>query len=144
METEKATGPAWQVRESARQRLLEGIQQKIIRLEDDVERVNLHRMLPHLLVGALTLSRCGTNGDDFSEISWDEKEKVTNFFCEVLGEIRRFQRSGDEGNALLAKLLEWTAGEIARPFHSALQTQAFHEPEKIYGAKRAMDKVPFE
>ena len=47
-------------------------------------------------------------------------------------EIAEFQRSEEEGHALLAKL-EWVAGEIARPCYSALQKQEIDNPKLVYG-----------
>lgn len=37
-----------------------------------------------------------------------------------------------------------TAGEIARPYHSALLKQETNWPKLIYGVKDAMDEIPFE
>lgn len=147
MSTDTATGPAWQVRESARQKLLEGIQQKIIGREDDfvTYNFNLYGELFSLLERKLTLLKNGIDGDGGAPVSiWEDGKKVHNLFSEIVTEVVEFQRSKEEGNALLAKLLEWVAGEIARPFYSTLQTQEFHHPKLIYGIEDRTKEVPFE
>jgi hypothetical protein len=149
METEKATGPAWQVRESARQEFLKRIHQKIILEEDELGKDDLHWTLLRLIQRWLSFwrakSRAGIrNDDDFPEISSDEKTRMLNLFHEIESEIHQFERTKEEGVVLFAELLEWLAKEIARPFCSALQAQEVLEPEKIFGVGGAMEEVPFE
>lgn len=144
MNMKRATGPAWQVRESARQELLKGVQRKIVRREDDLGRLNLYRIFLHLLNGQLTFSQSGISANDLSDIPWENREQALRFFCKVLDEIAEFQRSEEEGHALLAKLLEWVAGEIARPCYSALQKQEIVNPKLVYGVENATDEVPLE
>lgn len=144
MDSTKGTAPAWQVRESARQTLLEGIQRDIIRKEEDLGRSNLQRTLLYVLNRELTFAESEVGNNYPSDIRLDIGEKAFAFFYEVFQSIRQFQRSKKEGDFLFAKLLEWTAGEIARPYHSALLRQEIRQPERIFGAKGAMDEVPLE
>lgn len=141
------TAPAWQVRESARQQLLEKIKQNIVRREDNFAEhniFNLYWTLSYLLYSQLQHSEKGLSYDDLSKSSWANERLASRLLSEVLKDVREFQRSEQEGNALLAKILEWVTGEIARPYYSALQFQEVHEPRKIYEVEHATDEVPFE
>ena len=141
----KGTAPAWQVRDTQRQKLLEVIQQKIIRWENDyLWSSHLHNIFHHLLETELILGLGRISEDDISRIYWKDRIQVTNLFGEVLKEIRDFQRSSEEEKCLLAKLYVWTAGEVARPYHSALDATNLDLLKRVYGVKSAMDEVPFE
>jgi hypothetical protein len=129
-----------------RQQLIEGIKQKILRCEDDLAEHNLFNLywtLSYLFCSQLQRSEKGLSYDDLSRSNWVNERLASNLFSEVLKDVRDFQRSGEEGNALLATLLEWAVIEIARPHLLALQRQEVHEPKKIYGVAHATDEVPF-
>lgn len=137
--------PAWQVRESARQKFLERIQEKISEWENYLGSTNLYRIFLFLLSEQLVLAGRQVSKDDLPDIPWETRRRASIIFDnDVITAAKDFQRSKEEGEALLAKLLEWTAGEITRPYHSALQTQEIHEPKRIFRANSATDKVPLE
>lgn len=147
MNTNTATGPAWQVRESARQNLLDGLKQKIIRKEDDFAEHNLFNLywtLSYLIFSELQYSEKGIGYGDLSRSGWANERSASRLFAEVLEEINKFQRSREEKHALLAELLEWTASEIAQPYYSALGTQEVDEPKLIYGVEDRTEEVPFD
>ena len=139
-----ATAPAWQVRESARQKILEEIKRKIINCEDEVGRRNVHRLLLHILDKELAFGQASINNREFENVPPSHKELVLGLFSEISKLIRQFQRSELEGNAILAKLFEWIAYSIVQRYYSALQEQEMHYPTLIYGVERATDEVPFE
>ena len=146
-ETAVATGPAWQVRETARQKLLEGIKQKIIRREDDFAEHNLFNLywtLSYLFYSQIQFSHGGIGYVDLSKSGWANERLTFQLFSEVLKEVKEFQRSEEEGRALLGELLEWAANEIARPHYSALGTQEVDEPKIIYGVEDRNEEIPFE
>ena len=138
------TGPAWQVRESARQKLLEKIKQKILGHEDGIGRTNLFRLLLHIIDKELAFGQVSINNQEFENVPPSHKERVLGLFFETSKSIKQFQRSEAEGDAILAKLFEWTSNEVARPHYSMLQTQEVHEPKRIYGVEHATDEVPLE
>ncbi|MFA5997954.1 MAG: hypothetical protein WC814_00965 [Candidatus Paceibacterota bacterium] len=123
-------------RESARKKLLDEIQRNVADLEDCFGPLEAYQIFLLLLSRKLVFSRGRISTKDFPEISLGRKMEVFHLFCKAADEIRRFQRSEKEGKALFAKLLEWTASEIARPHHAALQTQ-----EVL--CRHTMDKVSF-
>ena len=141
------TAPAWQVRDMQRQKLLEGIKQKIIRREDDFAEHNLFNLywtLSYLIYSQLQRSEKGLSYDDLSRSAWSNERLSSFLFSEVLKEIDEFQRSEKESRALLGELLEWVAGEIALPYYSELGTQEVDEPKIIYGVEDRMEEIPFE
>lgn len=138
------TGPAWQVRESARQKLVERIQQKIISLEDQIGRTNLLRLLLHIIDKELTFGQVSINNREFENVPSGHKGLVLELFSEISELIRQFQRSETEGDVIHAKLFEWTASEIVRKYHSRLQTQEMHYPKLIYGVEDRTEEVPLE
>jgi hypothetical protein len=135
-----ATGPAWHVRESARQKFLEHIRQKIILGEEDIGQTNFYHAFLYLLIDQLTPLKGGGVGSFIPKIS----PFIIDFYFVISREITDFQRSEEEGNALFAKLLEWTAGEVTRSFHCALEAQTPQLLEWIYGVKDAREEVPLE
>lgn len=110
-------------RESARKELLDKIQRNVTDLEDRFGPLETYQIFLLLLSRKLGSSRGRISTKDFPEISLGRKMDVFHLFCKASDEIQKFQRSEKEGKALFAKLLEWTASEIARPHHAALQTQ---------------------
>jgi len=140
MDTKTATAPAWQVRESARQKFLEHIKQKIIRGEEDIGMVNFYHAFLYLLIDQLTPLKGGGVGNFIPKIS----PFIIDFYFVISREITDFQRSEEEGNALFAKLLEWTAGEVTQSFHSALEAQTPQLLEWVYGVADVTEKVPLE
>ncbi|MFZ3044246.1 MAG: hypothetical protein WA058_04050 [Minisyncoccia bacterium] len=146
-----ATAPAWQVRESQRQKLLEGFKQKIIGYEDSFPGGYLYKILlglsqeqianyhPWMMTGPVAFLVL-----DMPDVHLEAREKIAALFREIRDGVRQFERSEEEGRALLAKLFEWMAGEIARPYHSALQHQEIRNPKLVYGVERATDEIPFE
>ncbi len=136
-----ATGPAWQVREAARQRLLEKIQRDITEHEGLTSRAEYYRTLFHTLDKYLA---DGDVNDGRPIVRINKRQPMYGVFAKMVDDIVRFQRSGKEGKALLAKLLEWLTGEIARPHHSALREQEIRQPKLIYGVEHTTDEVPFE
>jgi len=141
------TAPAWQVREMQRQKLLEEIKQKIIHREDDFAEHNLFNLywtLSYLFYSQLQRSGKGLGYDDLSKSAWANERIASLLFSEVLEEINKFQRSGEEGRALLGEFLEWAANEIARPHYSALGTQEVDQPKIIYGVEDRTEEIPFE
>ena len=147
METEKATGPAWQVRESARQNFLNHLEQKIIGKEDDFAKHNLFNLywtLSYLFYSELRYSDQGLGYNDFSREGWANERGASSLFSEVLEEINKFQHSKEEKHVILAALLEWAVSEITRPYHSALQTKNLDLLKTLYGVESSMDKVPLE
>jgi hypothetical protein len=146
MNTEVATGPAWQVRESERQTFLEDVLRRARGLEDTAGRINLYRVLFSLLDQRLARQQAMVRSTILPEIPWDAKEAVCNFFDELLGELRSFQRTEEEGMMLFGKLLERAAKEIAEPSGIELRNQEFLEPERIWGVgvKNGTDQVPLE
>ncbi|MDP2665074.1 MAG: hypothetical protein Q8P23_00255 [bacterium] len=138
------TGSAWQVRESARQKILEEIKRKIINCEDEVGRKNVHRLLLHILDKKLSFGQAQINNREFENVPPSHKKLILGLFSEISKLIKQFQRSETEGDVILAMLFEWAAGEIARPYHSALRTQEIHYPRLIYGVESCTDKVPLE
>lgn len=147
MDTKRATGPAWQVRESARQELLKGVQRKIVRREDDFAEHNLFNLywtLSYLLYSQLRRSDKGVGYNDLSRSGWANERLASCLFSEVLKEVEEFQRSKEEGRALLGELLEWAVNEIVQPHYSALGTQEVDEPKIIYGIEDRTEEIPFE
>jgi hypothetical protein len=140
MSTKPATAPAWQVRESARQKFLERIKQKIIRGEEDIGMVNFYHALLYLLTDQLTFVKGGGIGNFTPKAS----PFIIDFYFVISREITDFQRSEEEGNALFAKLLEWAAGEVTWSCHSALETQTPRLLEQIYGVADVTEEVPLE
>lgn len=137
-----ATAPAWQVREHQRQKLLEKLHQKVIAQLDNFKTIDLFRVLLFLLDKKLATLEISISASDFPEISWATREIVFGLFCEMSQKIGDFQRSEEEGHALLAMLFQWVADNLANPHHAALQTQELCKPELIYGTERATDEVP--
>jgi len=137
--------PAWQVREMQRQQLLERLMQQIIRQEDAIGLEDLHEALLFLLQMELKYSRVWVSVHfDLSLIRTEVKQKVCNLFGEMEDEVKKFSRSQEEGKGIYAKLFEWVASEIVRPYHAALHTQELHEPKKIYGIEDRTAEIPFE
>lgn len=138
------TGPAWQVRESARGQFLENIKRKIIDMEEDIGRVNIHRILLRFIEKELISGRASINTREFGNIPQDHQALVFGLFLEISASVRTFQRTETEGDAILAKLFIWIASEIAQPYASALQTQEMNYPKKIYGVEDRTQEIPFE
>ena len=143
-----ATGPAWQVRQAAQQRLFEGIKQKIIGLEESIERPELHWFLLHRFGGELHNPGSLAFPDDTILIipSWPRAhtEMVRKLVLEVERLVTGFQCTDAEGNELFAKLFEWTASEIARPHHNEYRNQETKILKTLYGVKSDSDEVPYE
>lgn len=136
------TAPAWQVRESQRQKFLKGITQKIYDYEDKVGRINLLRLLLYIVDKKLVTGQVTVNKSEFTNVPPNHMTQILALFSGISKSIRKFQRSETEGYALFAKILEWAAGEIAQRHYSELLAQQDSYPEVIYGAKRATDEVP--
>jgi hypothetical protein len=72
-----------------------------------------------------------------------EKDRVmAHVFPRVVFLVEKFKRSNTEGEALVAKLLEWTVAKYTAHFHSALHDEEFARPGLIYGTDRATDELP--
>lgn len=128
-------GPAWQVREAARQRFIEEIERQIINREGDKWQPDFYRALLQEFERGL-----------FEKYRWSDTrdERAYLLFWEIEKKICRFRHSKKEGLALMAKLFEWTAAQITYPYHSALMNQQMDNPTLIYHTDRATDEVPFE
>jgi hypothetical protein len=142
-----ATGPAWQVRQATQQGRLEEIQRKIIGLEDEVERSELH----WFLLDEFRKKLLRPKEPFFRPTSvliipgWTREHgaMVKVLLLEIEDLVKRFQCTDKEGSELFAKLFEWTAGEIAQPFHNAYSSQEKKMLQTLYGVERATDEVPF-
>lgn len=154
-----ATGPAWQVRESARQGLLERLRGRVCDLEEEIgalkpvedgmiEPEKFYDILLHWLLKQLDPDPLPKlKGPTITIIPGWPRAHVNMFVRlqdEICGDIKKFERSPEEGKALLAELLVWCVGQIAHPYHRALEEQQFQKPDLIYGVERATDEVPFE
>lgn len=136
----KGTAPAWQIRKMQRQKLLKEIQRKIAGTAEEFEiEWDLYRLLIRLFDTALV-------GSPIVKDLWDIPKEVHDIALLVFGQsrlaIQSFERSRQEGLALTAKLLEWTAGQVVAVHHKALRNEEFAHPRLIYGTERATDEVP--
>ncbi|MBU6388833.1 hypothetical protein KGQ72_03100 [Patescibacteria group bacterium] len=142
-----ATGPAWQVRQAAQQRLFEEIKQKVIELEETIERPELHWFLLRKFEDELRKPGSSTFPDGTILIvpGWprEHTEMAKKLILEIEHLIAGFQCADAEGNELFAKLFEWTAGEITRPYHSEYRNQETRMLKTLYGAKNDSDEVPY-
>jgi hypothetical protein len=156
-----ATGPAWQVRESARQTLLTEIMNEVFVLEEQlaqavqpegwglrpVTRQEVQRLLHKKFLRLLDGQEPEKNDHTLLVMGgWtrDQTKLYKDFVAGTREKIKSFERSPEEGQAIYATLFEWTVKEIAHPYHSALERQAAENPQLIYHAESAMDKVPLE
>ncbi len=100
-----------------RQKFLEQTQQKIVARSTALHGVfDLHRFFHDKGSGPL----------------WRYVGGPLELLNEISEEIRQFQRTPEEGNALLASVFEWVATEIARPYHRALQKQERKHLRLVY------------
>ena len=142
------TAPAWQVREAARQKLLEGIQERIIRMEDHFDNFSILRALLPLLNECLVSPSYGTGiglviaGDEIRKTSSSYQTEACRVFRDIVREIKDFQRSDEEGLALFATLFEWVVSEIAQPYHMALRKQEVAQPNLIFHAPHLTHHIP--
>jgi len=140
----RGTAPAWQVREMARQKLLEEIQRDLMDKEEGLQNyLDFHQIALHLIVGKL---RDGSLSMSFSDslphFPRDLRQTTFDVLKTAAAKIALFKRSPEEGNAMWAKMLEWSASQLAQPFASALRQQEVLEPQRVYGVPSAMDEVP--
>jgi len=97
--------------------------------------------------GMLTWEYAGKKGvsaQNLTELPMPIRKQIADLVLEIGSEVKAFQHTKEEGDALSAKLLEWTAGEIARPYHSALREQEIRQPKLIYGVEDRTEEIPFE
>ncbi len=144
MKRDQATGPAWQVREAARSKLLKKIREDIRDREDNIGVPRLYYLLLAMLARRLECGKIEPRPGHITLIpglsAW-QVGRVTKLFSEITEGVERFQRSEEEGGALLAKLLEQIAAEITRSYNSTLMEQEMSNPKLIYGVERASDEV---
>lgn len=143
------TAPAWQVRESQRQRLLEEIKRKIIDLENEIERDKLNWFLLYTLEGKLRRpKKMAFPPETILVIPGWPREHTTRarklFLVGIEGAVNTFKRSEEEGSALFAKLFEWVAQGIVHSYSFGLRRQETENPTLILGTACATDEIQFE
>lgn len=129
-------------REFQRQELHKEIKQRILDLEDtdehyvEIEKRERFQTFLELFYKQL----CGYFGKKVAHILVDPTDILkkadgacAKLFMQVRAEILNFQRTSEEGDAMFAQLLEWTAGQIAYPYRADLQKIEVLEPGLIYG-----------
>lgn len=138
---------AWSIRQTAWNKLLADIKQKIKNKEEAIGRTQLHTILLFSIAGGLagkeSIARYMSNPvlDDIPEKKYHEGMLL---FVEIQDDLLRFRRSAEEARAFLAQLFEWVGGEIAKPYHNAYQVQKRDQPELIYGVPDPLTWIEVE
>jgi hypothetical protein len=133
--------PAWQAREMERQNFLENIERQL----NDAERSFKHESDVYQLVMLIVpqmLSDGRVSQSTLPSIPWERCKQVYDLLMTIDASIEQFKRSDDEGKALWAKVLEWSARGFTSGYHRKLNTQEMLEPMLIFGTTRSTDEVP--
>lgn len=139
------TAPAWQAREMAREKALDRMKQAIQSEEDEFEnRLDLYRFVQQVVDSRLSGSARMGFMDILPGIPWAKRKEVLDVLVAIDAAIAIFGRAPEERFALWAKLLEWSAAQIANTHISALQALEVSNPKLIFGAESAMTEVPVE
>lgn len=140
----KQTGPAWRVRQQARDKFFKEIKDLICVWEEEIGLSDLHRIFVLLLNKRLVFSEIGISNNDLPEISFATRERVFRLFCQMSQKIRAFQRTEEEGYLLTAAVLKFVAGRIFLSCYLALQRQEHEYPKLVYGVAGATDHIPID
>lgn len=140
----KRKAPAWQVREMARQNLLDQIERMITAAAERAEsESDLCRLLIRVFDNALENPETviDTASTGLPNLSKETHETALFLFEATVQYIEGFKRSVHEGRALMADVLEWITNSRVDDFHHALTDEEFANPMLIFGANRGSDEI---
>lgn len=81
---------------------------------------------------------------DFLAPSWKVPKDIRDAYLHLMDAIKKFSRTDEERQAIMAEFLDFFNGQITEVFRSRFRTQHVLEPEKLYGGKGATEEVPLE
>ncbi len=129
------TGPAWQIRESQRQRFLEGLMREAWGAADELAMGGDREFFKALSAEII----CFVVTPSAPWISASTHDFLANVVVPLM---RTFSRSHVEREALLARFLEeHVLPEALSHRYRELRHQELEDPELVFHAKRATDEV---
>ena len=126
------SNPAWQVRESERQELLNQLKTKTWDFDDKHD----NRAMWYIAEVCLAYLK---------DPSIQSGQSLSHqfFFGTVLKEISDFSRADEERDSMLADFMEWVVKSMATKFHSKLQEKELEDPQTIFRVPTATSEAKF-
>lgn len=128
----------WQEREYQRQKLVDGLMEKIYTTEEQSKSETFLFDFSSVLIGNLKKRRLG------HLFYRSETQFETLFYHNILPAIDQFTSVSEEKDILIAQILERTVNSALFYFKTRLQKKVFDDPEEIFKASSAVVDVESE
>lgn len=136
-----ATAEAWVVRDIQRRRIVETLQQKFFKLDDEINPNPWNPEeadAPFLDVAGQFFVELENRRGPFNS---PERHRLEWFVKEACAKIDKEARSPEEANVLISMLAQKLLISGLNSFQSNLQRQEMEDPKRIFNAPSAMHEV---